>query len=179
MPTNLLKKYPELLEILHLSEPQRTRSLRAIFDRDIQNNLNFKFRLKQLRPILVDGEATMGTLFNHLTREEIEEVTDEGKKIKKRIFEKDRSMRLHWIKYHIDENKKNNVEIFSIIERDLIKRKNVTITYIYDIEQKYVIVLEPQNSGIDYYLKSAYYLNRDYGQKKMQKKLRKKLSDVF
>ncbi len=179
MPTNLLKKYPELLEIMHLSENQRTESLRNIFNRDIENNPDFKFRTKQIRPVFIDGAATMGNLFNHLTREEIEEVKPDGTKFTKRIFEKDRSMRLHWIKFHIEEHKKDNVEIFSVIERDFKKRKDVTITYIYDLEQQYVIVLEPQNSGRDYYLLSAYYLNRDYGTKKMKKKLNKKLPDVY
>jgi hypothetical protein len=179
MPTNLLKKYPALLEILHLTEYQRTESLRGVFNRDVQYNPNFKFRTKQIRPILIDGAATMGNLFNHLTREEMKEEKPDGTKLKKRIFEKDRSMRLHWIKYHIEESKGNNVEVFSIIERDFKKRKDVTITYIYDLEQEYVVVLEPQNSGTDYYLLSAYYLNRDYGSKKMKKKLKKKLSEVF
>jgi hypothetical protein len=179
MPFNLLKKYPELLEILHLSEHQRNISLRGIFDRDIQNNPNFKFQSKQIRPIFVDGEALMGNLFNHLTREEVEEVDSNGRKFKRRLFEPDRSMRLHWIKYHIELNKKTNVEVFSVVERDILRRKNSIITYIYDLEQKYVIVLEPQRSKIDYYLKSAYYLNQDYGQKSMQKKLKKKLPQVY
>ena len=179
MPFNLLKKYPELLEIMHLGETQRIASLKAVFDRDIQNNLNFKFRQKQLRPILMDGETTMGTLFNHLTREEIKETDEGGRTIKKRIFEKDRSMRLHWIKHHIEETKKDKIEVFSSLERDVKARKNVTITYIYDLDQKYVIVLEPQRSGLDYYLKTAYYLNKDYGVDQMNKKLQKKLNEVY
>jgi hypothetical protein len=179
MPTNLLKKYPDLLEIMHLSVNERAKSLRAIFMRDIENNPNFKFRTKQIRPILIEGEATMSTLFNHLTREEIEIENPDGIKYNKRVFEKDRSMRLHWIKFHIEENKKNKIEIFSVQERDLKKRKDITITYVYDLEQKYVIVLEPQKTGLDYYLLSAHYLNRDYGEKKMMKKLKKKLPEVF
>lgn len=179
MPTNLLKKYPELLDIVSLSEPQRTKSLLGVFNRDIQNNPNFKFRSKQLRPILVDGAASMGNLFNHLTREEIVEENAEGKKFKKRIFEKDRSMRLHWIKFHIEERKNNNIEVFSILERDIKSRKNVKITYIYDLDQKYVIVLEPQRSGLDYYLKTAFYLNKDYGVDQMNKKLQRKLTEVY
>lgn len=179
MPTNLLKKYPELLEIMHLSEHQRTESLRRVFNRDIQNNSGFKFQSKQIRPIFIDGEVSMGNLFNHLTREEIVVAKPDGTTFIKRIFEKDRSMRLHWIKFHIDECKKNNIEIFSIIERDAKKRKNVTHTYIYDLEQEYVIVMEPQNSNMDYYLLSAYFLNKDYGTKKMKKKLKKKLPYVY
>ena len=156
MPSNLLKKYPELLEIMHLPEPARTQSLRAVFNRDIKNNTNFKFLTKQIRPIFIDGASIMDNLFNHLTREEIEEVRSDGTKFNKRIFEKDRSMRLHWIKFHIDQCKTVNVEVFSIIERDEKKRKDVTITYIYDLEQEYVIVLEPQQSGKDYYLLSSH-----------------------
>ncbi len=179
MPTNLLKVYPDLLDILHLANHARTNSLRGVFNRDIERNVNFKFRLKQIHPILIDGEATMSTLFNHLTREEIVETNADGTFFKKRIFEKDRSMRLHWIKYHIEETKKDNIEIFSIIERDLKKRKDVTNTYIYDLKEEYVIVLEPQRSGNDYYLLSAYYLNKEYGHKTMQKKLKKKLNEVL
>ena len=88
----------------------------------------------------------------------------------------DRSQRLHWIKYHIDENRRENMEIFSIEER--ADRGNVIRTYIYDIDQKYVIVLEPQRSGRDYYLLTAYYLNKSYGVKKMKKKLKKKLDVI-
>jgi len=160
MPTNLLKKYPELLEIMHLTEHQRTESLRNVFNRDIQNNQNFKFRSKQIRPIFIDGEASMGNLFNHLTREEVEEIKLDGTKFKKRIFE-------------------NNIEVFSIIERNTKKRKDITLTYIYDLEQEYVIVMEPQNSDMDYYLLSAYFLNKDYGPKKMKKKLKKRLPYVY
>jgi len=179
MPTNLIKKYPELLEIMHLTEYKRTESLRGIFNRDIESNPNFKFRSKQIRPIFIDGEATMGTLFNHLTREEIEAENTDGTKYKQRVFEKDRSMRLHWIKFHVDERKDDKIEVFSIIEWDTKKRKEVIITYIYDLEQEYIIVLEPQKSGMDYYLLSAHYLNRDYGTKKMKKKLKRKLPDVY
>lgn len=61
----------------------------------------------------------MGTLFNHLTREEIKEKQPDGSIISKRVFEKERSVRLHWIKYHVDECKKNNVLVFSKQERCL------------------------------------------------------------
>lgn len=47
---------------------------------------------------------------------------------------------------------------------------------IYDHKQKYVIVMEPQRSGKDYYLLSAYYLNRNYGEKMLNKKMKNKLS---
>ena len=38
MPFNLLKKYPELLEILHMNEHQRKESLMRIYKRDIEDN---------------------------------------------------------------------------------------------------------------------------------------------
>ena len=52
--------------------------------------------------------------------------------------------------------------------------------YIYNIPQKYVIVLEPQvRSGNAYYLLTAYYLDEDYGEKQMKKKMKKRLQDVL
>lgn len=47
MPTNLLKTYPQLLEIDHLNEYQRTLSLKGIFKRDIEDNPGFVFRTKK------------------------------------------------------------------------------------------------------------------------------------
>jgi len=179
VPFNLIKQYPALLDITGLNEKQRTASLRGIFKRDIQDNPAFLFRSKQIRPIRAEGEASMGTLFNHLTREEIKEIQPDGSVIKKRVFEKDRSVRLHWIKFHVDECKKDNMLVFSKRERCPKKRKYIIRTYIYDITQKYVIVLEPQRSNLDYYLLTAYYLNRSYGEKQMQKKLEDTLPEVY
>lgn len=176
MPFNLLKKYPELLEIGHLPEPDRNRSLKGVFERDIENNQNFRFQGKAIRPIKGE-EPAMQLLFRHLTTEEVEEEGENGKLFKRRIFEIHRSQRLHWVKYHIDENLKKNIEIFSTEER--INGKKKYRTYIYDLTQKYVIVLEPQRSGTDYYLLSAYYLNRSYGVKKMKKKIKNRLDELL
>lgn len=118
----------------------------------------------------------MQRLFKHLTTEEIQKETVDGRFFPKRVFEMDRSRRLHWIKYHIEEKRKERMEIFSIEER--ADRGIVIRTYIYDLDQKYVIVLEPQRSGRDYYLLSAHYLNKSYGVRKMRKKLKKKLDIV-
>ena len=90
MPFNLLKKYPELLEIGHLSEPDRNRSLKGVFERDIKNNQNFRFRGKAIRPIKGE-EPAMLLLFRHLTTEEVEEENENGKLFKRRIFEIHRS----------------------------------------------------------------------------------------
>ena len=46
MPTNLLKIYPQLLELDHLNENQRNQSLKGVFKRDIEDNPIFTFRTK-------------------------------------------------------------------------------------------------------------------------------------
>ena len=88
-------------------------------------------------------------------------------------------MRLHWIKYLVSGKKSDELEIFSVSERDVKRRKDVIRTYLYDIKQKYIIVFEPHRSRIDYYLLSAYYLNNSFGEKMMKKKLKNKLSEVY
>lgn len=174
MPTNLLKNYPDLLDIMHLSERERTISLRSIFRRDVEENPGLNFRTKIIRPIKGE-EPAMDLLFKHLTTEEIQEMDENGKEYPKRIFEKDRSQRLHWVRFHLEESKKEGVEIFSVEERDQKKRVDIIRTYIFDVDQNYVIVLDPQRSLRDYYLVTAYYLNKDYGAKKIKKLLKKKL----
>lgn len=178
MPLNLLKKYPQLLEIGHLPEYQRNQSLLAIFKRDIEENKILNFRTKIIRPIQGE-EPAMVILFKHLTCEEIQEDDQNGQKYPKRIFEITRSQRLHWIKYHLEENKKENVFIFSVEERDQKKRQNIIRTYIYGADQKYIIVLDPQRSLRDYYLVTAYYLNKEFGEKKVIKMMKNKLPNVF
>lgn len=179
MAINIIKTYPQLLELLHFDERARTKSLQAIFNRDIKENPSLTFEGKVVRPIKSEGDDTMQTLFKHLTCEEIEVVNEDGKKYKKRVFEMDRSQRLHWVRFHLEKNKKENIEIFSVEERDNRNRRNVFRTYVYDLDQQYVVVLEPQKSERDYYLLTGYYLNRKYGQKMMKKKLKQKLDEVL
>ena len=176
MPLNQTKKYPELLDILSLSEKERTLSLQMIFKRDIEENPDLNFRSKKIRPIKGE-EPEMQLLFRHLTTEEIE-VNEEGSTYCKRVFEKERSQRLHWVRYHLEEHKKDNIEIFSVKTRDQKKRQDIIRTYIYDKEQKYVIVLDPHRSKRDYYLLTAYHLNKGYGEKQLLKKLKNKLPDI-
>ncbi len=179
MALNQAKAYPQLLEIIHLTERERKESLRKVFDRDITFNDAFLFQAKQIRPTQADGEIDLGNVFNHLiTEDEIVERED-GSTYKRRVFEKDRSERLHWIKPHVDEEIKDTVHVFSVIERDQRKRKDITRTYIYNSDQKYVVVLEPQNSELDYFLLSAYHLNKKYAIKQMKKKMKKKLPQVL
>jgi hypothetical protein len=177
MPLNLLKTYPQLLELGHLNEHQRTESLQRIFTRDIEENPRLNFRTKTIRPIKGE-EPAMVILFRHLTTEEIEVEDENGKKYPKRIFEMDRSQRLHWVRYHLEEKKNENVEVFSVEERDQKKRKDIIRTYIYDTEQKYIIVLDPQRTQKDYYLVTAYYLNKEYGEKKIKKLMKRSLTEL-
>lgn len=67
---------------------------------------------------------------------------------------------------------KDNIVVFSIIERDKKKREDITKTYIYNKAMKYVVVLECQRSNIDYYLLTAYYLNKIYGEKDIKRKMK-------
>ena len=178
MPLNLLKKYPELLDLLGLAEKQRYESLMRIYKRDIEDNQDFKFRDRLIYPIKSDGEADMGRQFKHLTCEEIQEKDEEGNLLPpKRVFEKDRSQRLHWINHHIHEKTPENIEIFSVTERDPRKRRDVTKTYVYDTKEKYVIVLECQRKN-SYYLLTAYYLNKEYAEKGLRKKMKKRLPEI-
>jgi hypothetical protein len=181
MPFNKLKKYPELLELNGLDERARQQSLQAIFDRDIADNDNFRFRGKRIYPIKTDGEIDMDRELMHLTTEEVEDTDEQGRKFKRRVFDKFRSERLHWIKPHIEEKiSDSEIEVFSVNERNQRKRMNVARTYIYNKTRKYVIVLEPQTrNGESYYLLTAYYLNKEYGEKQMQKKLLSKLPEVL
>jgi hypothetical protein len=177
MPLNLLKTYPQLLELGHLNEHQRTESLQRIFKRDIEENSGLNFRTKIIRPIKGE-EPSMVILFRHLTTEEIELEDENGNKHPKRVFEMDRSQRLHWIRFHLEEKKKDIVEVFSVEERDQKKRKDIIRTYIYDVEQKYIIVLDPQRTLKDYYLVTAYHLNKDYGEKKINKLMKRRLPEL-
>ena len=131
---NLLKKYNALLEVDMMSPKERTASLRGVFNRDIQNNASFCFKEKKIYPIPADGMDKMEILFAHLTTKVTDKVTMH------REYDRERSIRLHWIKHHVDEQKKDDMMIFSIVNgRD--KR-----TYIYDKVEKYVIVLEPKEA---------------------------------
>ncbi len=175
MPLNKLKIYPQLLDLGFLNQRARECSLMYIFKRDIEDNPNFTFKRKQIRPIKKEGEYPMQTLFRHLTT--CEEKSEDGHKEKRREFEMARSVRLHWIRHHIDELKKTGIDVFSYTDR--IEGKDVIRTYVYDIEQEYVVILEPQKSGLDYFLITAYHLNEPGGKKQIVKKQKKKMPNVY
>lgn len=170
---NVLKKYPELLDIMCLSERERQHDLLAIFKRDIEDNPSFAFRSWRIYPIKAQGEADMGRLFKHLTCEEIVAKDADGTEYPKRIFEPARSQRLHWINHHIQERSPQNLDVFTTEERDARKRK-VKKTYIYDKKEEYVIVLEQQRSCA-FYLLTAYHLNKEYGKKALMKKMKRRI----
>ena len=110
----------------------------------------------------------METLFAHLT------TTVVVYKTKKREFDIHRSQRLHWIKHHIDEKKSDNMLCFSVKEPEGIR------TYIYDKNEKYVIVLEPKHKNTIYYLLTAYHLRgKDAKRNKILKKYKRRLKETF
>lgn len=167
MPFNLLKKYNSLLELGAYNEYQRKQSLQAVFDRDFTNNSNLCFNKKAVQPTPKNGEIPMVTLFTHLTTVIVD------KKTRQRSFDIDRSIRLHWVRYHIDDNKVDEVLQFSVREPQGIR------TYIYDIAEKYVIVLEPLKKEDAYYLLTAYYLTgKDAKRNKILKKYKRKLDQL-
>lgn len=161
MPLNQIKSYNTLLDISGLSEANRKTSLRAIFDRDITNNTNFSFRDKRIQPTPKDGELKLETLYTHLTTI----ITDY--KTNKREFDIHRANRLHWVKYHLDEKKNNDMLVFSAKDKGGIR------TYIHDVKEKYVIVLEPLRKINEYYLLTAYHL-RGKNENKIQNKYKKR-----
>ena len=168
MPHNLIKVYNELLDLVAYTETQRTESLKRIFNRDIAENPNFAFRTKKINPTTADGEDTMERFFLHLTTM----ITD--KSINKREFDMQRSRRLHWIKYHIEESKKDNMKVFSVQEPQGIR------TYIYDVDEQYVIILEPLRNKDEYYMLTAYYMEgKDTARNKMDKKYKRRMSTLM
>lgn len=168
MPFNLLKEYNAFLELEAFTENERKISLKGVFDRDFANNPNLCFKQKTIKPTPKDGEIPMNTLFTHLTTE----VTD--KNTKQRTFEIERSKRLHWVKHHLEERMKQNMLHFSVKEPEGIR------TYIYDISENYVIVLEPFRNSNEYYLITAYYLRgKDSKRNKiLQKYNKRRLSEL-
>jgi hypothetical protein len=179
MAFNLLKTYNQYLELNHLNEAQKTASLKGIFNRDIQNNDEFSFRKKRIRPFKIDGKPAMEVLFDHLTKETTEIKDDAGKLIKQRkLWDNDRCVRLHWIKHHVNESSAELIEVFSHIDR--VKGKDKPRTYLYDKAEQYVIILEPYRTSADYYLLTAYYLNKAKGGiKQIEQKLKYKLNEVL
>lgn len=168
MPLNLLKKYNDLLDVGAYNQQQRKSSLQAVFNRDIAENAYFKFNKKRIQPTPLDGDIVMDTLFTHLTTV----ITNYN--TKQREFDVQRAIRLHWVKHHIDFKKKENILHFSV------KEPQGNRTYIYDKDEKYVIVLEPLRKVDEYYLLTAYHLTgRDAKRNKILKKYKRRLTELL
>lgn len=178
MALNLIKKYDSYLEINHLTQNQRSLSLRGVFDRDISDNEKFHFNGKVIRPLKREDTIDVESLFSHLTHKTEDIIDEAGVKVKKRdVFDFERSKRLHWIWPHLN-NKIGGIEIFSANVR--IRGKDVIRTFIFNRIKDYIIILEPQRSGLDYYLITAYYLEKSYGgAKPIKKMLKRKLDQVY
>ncbi|HKC67173.1 MAG TPA: hypothetical protein VKG26_03010 [Bacteroidia bacterium] len=153
-------------------ENRQKESLLRIFKRDVEENSNFKFRKKQIWPTKkADGESSMLTLFKHLVC--FSEDSGQGFKSRPGI-DNPRAIRLHWVKVHVDEANGAVIDVFSFPDR--ISGKTRVRTYIYNKTQKYVVIVEPQNTGTDYYLITAYYLT--WGLDQIENKSKKRLPNI-
>ena len=168
MPFNKLKIYNQLLDLIGLGERERVISLKGVFNRDFEENTP-TFLQKEIHPTpREDGEIPMETLFRHLTTEMTDKVT------RAREFEMDRSVRLHWIRFHLNQKKKTNMLLFSVREPEGIR------TYYYDSDEKYVIILEPLRNKNAYYLITAYFVKgKDAKRNKIEKKYKRRLDKVY
>lgn len=147
MPTNLIKRYNQLLELNHLGEGLRGVSLRRIFDRDFNNASSVPtFQRKIVKPTPSSDTPTMlDQLFRHLT-------TTDHKIGGTWTFDPHRSVRLHWVRHHIDQRTPNKTLIFSHLDSSGHR------TYLYDRDESYVVILEPLRKVDEYYLITAYYI---------------------
>jgi hypothetical protein len=165
MAFNLLKTYNTLLELDSLSETARIKSLEGIFKRDFIDS-NMLFRGNIVAPTPKEGKETMAVLFDHLTKRDYE-------KNRHRDYDRDRSIRLHWIKHHISENSPNKIDIFSVNDPSGIR------TYIFDKTESYVVILEPRKNKDSYYLITAYHISEKGDHEKMKRKSKRRLTDVY
>jgi hypothetical protein len=168
MPLNLIKIYNQLLDLLALTETKRLISLRGVFDKNFVDSQPIYFNNKLVVPCPIDGMLAMDVLFNHLTTVIVD------KSINQREFDIHRAQRLHWVKYHIDGMKKERMFIFSVKEKDGLR------TYLYDDDEKYVVIFEPKIKENVYFLLTAYHLRgKDLAGDKIVKKYKRRLPDLL
>jgi hypothetical protein len=168
MPLNLLKSYNDFLDLVSLNEHQRLDSLKKVFGENFVNRQPVYFNKKKVIPCPTDGVIEMDTLFRHLTTVITDRATN------KREFEMNRSKRLHWVRYHIDCKKKDNMMLFTVKEPEGLR------TYLYDVNEKYVIVFEPKLDQNIYFLLTAYYLEgKDAQRDKIAKKYKRRLDELI
>lgn len=169
MAFNLIKEYNQLLELSSFTEYLRTLSLRQIFKRDFEECNQIIFNQKPVTPTPIDGEIKMETLFSHLTTVMVDKVT------RKRVYDNHRAIRLHWVKYHLNHSKNENMYLFSVKEPEGYR------TYFYDKDEKYVVVLEPLRNKDEYYLLTAYHLTGSDAKrdKIMSKYKKRRLNEIL
>lgn len=168
MVTNLLREYPELLDLIGNDSHSNRRALYPVFERDIILHPNFEFRGKSIHPTSQEGQIPMETLYSHLTTVMVDKDT------RKREFESTRAVRLHWVKHHIEEKSPKNINVFSVLEPEGMR------TYIYDKKEKYIIVLQPSRyvERLEYYLLTAYPL-RGGDTRKIENKQKRKENTIY
>lgn len=165
MPFNLTKVYNKKLELDGLGVPERIESLKRIFNRDFVDDTSF-FRGIPVTPTPSEGNDTMAVFFDHLTKK----LNNEGK----REYDRDRSIRLHWVKHHLSEKSPTKIIVFSVKDKKGIR------TYIYDKSESYVIILEPRKTleSKYYFLITAYY-SRGADCYKLESKEKRKLPEIY
>lgn len=158
-----MKKYNSLLELDAFDEEKRNDSLFGIFKRDFVESGNY-FREKKVLPSLAESKEAMANLFEHL-------ITIKNKPFQERVYDRYRAIRIHWIKYHLEEKLPGTLHVFSVKDKAAIR------TYLYNEQESYVVILEPRGKD-RYYLLTAYYL-LGRNKYKIEKKMKRKLESVF
>lgn len=167
MVTNLLKIYPDFLDLVGLTEVSNRAALYPVFKRDfIDRPSPLIFRNRPVDPTPKQGEEPMETLYRHLTTV----VTD--KATRKREFESDRCFRLHWVLVHLNGSCRDSLDVFSIEDADGPR------TYIYNAKHKYVVILEPYRDSSGYYLLTAYHL-KGGDSRKIENKRKRRLPEIL
>jgi hypothetical protein len=145
MPLNLLKEYNKVLDLYHSTERQNLSSLKGVFNREFIEKDSLKLNNIPIHPTTSeDGEDKMEVLFRHLTTV----ITDEA--TRKREFEGERSIRIHWIRFLLENNPSDNLLLFNIMSEKRV--------YCLDKSERYVIILEPLRNTKGFYLLTAYRL---------------------
>ena len=122
-----------------------------------------------IRPIPSERDS-MELLFKHLTTRKDYVANDHA-----RVYDRERAIRLHWVRPHLLEQINENLEVFSVEEK--VRGRYDIRTYIYNRAEQYVVILEPFRNTDDYYLITAYYLESS-NTRKIERKLGRKLPEV-
>jgi len=164
MPTNLIIRYNQLLELAYLTPAQRTVSLGGVFRRDFEEKAaELAFRSQRVYPIPGE-EDNLKRLFRHLTTVVVDHATG------KREYEAERSERLHWVRVHILEQITTPCLVFYAEDPEGER------LYIFNEAERYVVVLQPLRKVDAFYLLTAYRLE-PRNMKKIKNKYRRRLPD--